>query len=338
MKSRFAALAVAIAVCTLMGRAARTARADTASMALTPVSQTAVSGDLLTTVLTVDGAAHVGAYQGAVLYDASLIQFVSVENGPFLGSSGRTVVCPQPVAHFISGSVMSVQLGCGTLGPTPAGADGSGVLATITWQAVGPGVATLQLVPELADETGEALGVEGTGGTVTIYAPTATATSTATDTATITATATATATPTDTATATATPTETATPTPTDTATATDTATPTATATSTPTSASARVATATPTRTAVPPTVAVSGGEAGSPTPARTSVTLGAAERAVAGTSARPIALPDTGNPDTRQGVRPWLAVVMTIAGLMVVAGGVVWRPRREDSPRPLRDD
>lgn len=91
-----------------------------------------------------------GAYEVKITYNPTLVQFVSIENRTFLGSTGRLVYgcltqtgVNSPTSHW-------VKFGCFTLGTPgnpyiPAGPQGSGTLATVRFASVGLGNATLDL-------------------------------------------------------------------------------------------------------------------------------------------------------------------------------------------------
>ena len=173
---------------------------------LLPAAQTAAAGDAVATTLTVEDVTDLGAFEAIVAYDSALIDFTSAVPGPFLGSSGRTSFCPPPVVNVIVGTIHELRFGCVTSGASPPGPSGAGLLATITWTAIAPGVATLGLTASLADELGSEIPANGFAADVTITTgPTATPT--------VTSTPCPGACPTDTptSTATATPTFTATP-------------------------------------------------------------------------------------------------------------------------------
>jgi hypothetical protein len=80
-----------------------------------------------------DYPSGLGAFEFTITFDASVAGVTSVSPGPFLGSTGRAVNCAAPA--ILPGSVA---YSCRTLGNTPGGPQGSGVLATIAFQ---PGAA-----------------------------------------------------------------------------------------------------------------------------------------------------------------------------------------------------
>jgi hypothetical protein len=84
--------------------------------------------------------AGLGAFAFELSYNQAILNAQSVSPGAFLGSSGRTVNCLAP--EFLSGTVRWT---CLTLGSSPPGASGSGVLAHVNFAAVGEGVTALDL-------------------------------------------------------------------------------------------------------------------------------------------------------------------------------------------------
>ncbi len=97
----------------------------------------------------VDNVTNLAAFQFALAYDPSIIKYVSVEGGSFLGSTGREAQCLDPKVD--SGNPEILHYNCVTLGPpvsvqgAKAGANGSGVLATVTFSPIGNGSTGLDL-------------------------------------------------------------------------------------------------------------------------------------------------------------------------------------------------
>ncbi len=212
-----------------------------------PLSQTTFS-DTVSVDIRVAGVAAFGNYAFTLAWDSAVLSLVSVTNGSFLGSTGRTVACLPPLVG--SGSV---DFGCLTTGGF-GGPNGDGVLATVRFATVADGSSPLTLASvSLTDIANSPIPATTTDGAATFVTPAATATSTETATPTLTSTqmptATATPTLTSTPTPTATSTDTSTPTLTSTPTATATATPTLTNTPTPTATSTDTSTPTATSTA-----------------------------------------------------------------------------------------
>lgn len=89
--------------------------------------------------VVVEDVADLGAFEFRLAYDESVLRYLEWAEGPFLGSSGRTVECLDP--RLAPGSVHIL---CVTLGQEPPGPDGSGTLATVTFELLGPGTSPLR--------------------------------------------------------------------------------------------------------------------------------------------------------------------------------------------------
>jgi len=117
----------------------------------TPAEEAQLEGPPFSVNVVVDDVVNLGAFQLELAFDSSILGFVEVAEGPFLGSSGRTVQCLPPVTA--EGLVRFI---CVTLGQTPEGPEGSGVLATITFEPLSVGSSDLQFQKLiLADPPGE---------------------------------------------------------------------------------------------------------------------------------------------------------------------------------------
>ncbi len=105
-----------------------------------PAAQMAYVGTPFTVNVVVDNVVNLGAYQFTIGFDPAILNYVSLQNGSFLGSSGRAVNCDPPVLKPDSASMV-----CRTLGATPEGPSGTGVLATATFLPVNTGIALIDL-------------------------------------------------------------------------------------------------------------------------------------------------------------------------------------------------
>ena len=115
-----------------------------------------------------------GAYGFELTYDPGVVTFVSVTNGTFLGSTGRTITCAGPVV-----TAASVAFGCDSTGSQP-GPVGTGTLATVVFGAVAEGTSDLTLSNVLVDDVGGvAIPVTVDDGQITIIAPASTPAATA---------------------------------------------------------------------------------------------------------------------------------------------------------------
>lgn len=142
-----------------------------------PLSQNVPVGAGFSLDITVDSVSNLGSYEWLLTFDPAVVEFVSVFNGPFLGSTGRTVFCPGAILD-----TGSVRFGCSTTGATPPGPSGSGVLSTVTFSALAEGSSVLDLVwAQLSDPLAEDIPTAIQDGSVTVEpAPTPTSTPTAT--------------------------------------------------------------------------------------------------------------------------------------------------------------
>ncbi|MDE3096602.1 MAG: hypothetical protein KGK07_11480 [Chloroflexota bacterium] len=112
-----------------------------------PPAQSAFLGQQLTVTVSISRASNLGAYQATVNYDPAVLAFVSmntfsgVNDRPFLGSSGRPMVCaPQPPSNG------QVSVACATLGQVPPpGVNGDGALFAVTFTTLSPGTSPIAL-------------------------------------------------------------------------------------------------------------------------------------------------------------------------------------------------
>ena len=107
---------------------------------LNPAGQTAFNGSNFSVNIVVNNVTALGAFQASLQFDPVIASYVSTQYGAFLGSSGRSVSCNPP---DVTGN--TVRLVCSTLGSNPAGPDGNGVLATVTFSAVREGIGLMSL-------------------------------------------------------------------------------------------------------------------------------------------------------------------------------------------------
>jgi hypothetical protein len=140
-----------------------------------PDSQTVSIGDSFSVDIRINNVANLGSYEWLLTFDPAVVGFVSVFNGPFLGSTGRTVFCPSAILD-----TGSVRFGCSTTGATPPGPTGSGVLSTVTFSALAEGTSPLDVVwAQLSDPLADDIPTAIQDGGVTVV-PAATPTATAT--------------------------------------------------------------------------------------------------------------------------------------------------------------
>lgn len=103
-------------------------------------------------VRNVNYSTGLGAFEFTFKFDPNVATVTLVQEGPFLGSTGRAVICTSPTI-----APGSVNFSCNTQTNTPNGPLVSGVLATVTFQpASTPGLTTLVFnKTHLIDITGE---------------------------------------------------------------------------------------------------------------------------------------------------------------------------------------
>jgi len=101
-----------------------------------PLSGGAFSMDIVAQDVT-----NLGAYQVELTFNPAVVHVTTVTPGPFLGSTGRTV---SPVGPAIDNGAGKVIFGAFTFGTQP-GINGTGVLATITFQPRAKGTSALHL-------------------------------------------------------------------------------------------------------------------------------------------------------------------------------------------------
>ena len=228
----------------------------TATVRIAPVVSHVDPLDTFDVEVWIDSAEDLGSFEFKMSYDPSVVHVQTAQLGDFLGSTGRT---PVPLGPNIDNVAGTLQLGAFSFGSQP-GANGSGIIAIVTLEAMGNGTSALHLYDtQVTDTPGQVQDVTTDDGSVVVGAAvteTPTLTPTSTDTPTLTPTPSDTPTPTPTPTDTPTLTPTSTDTPTLTPTPTDMPMPTNTPTLTPTPSNTptRTATGSPTPTATPAAV------------------------------------------------------------------------------------
>ncbi|TAK53827.1 MAG: hypothetical protein EPO22_15660, partial [Dehalococcoidia bacterium] len=105
-----------------------------------PLAETESNGTSFNAAIAIQQSTNVGAFQLTLSFDPTLVDATSISAGPFIGSTGRTLFClPATIATG------TAQLTCVTLGNTPPGPNGNGVLASVAFDAIGEGVTPLTL-------------------------------------------------------------------------------------------------------------------------------------------------------------------------------------------------
>lgn len=129
-----------------------------------PSTGVAADGGPFTVSVVVEDVTNLGAFQFDLTYDPAVLAMVEIEEGPFLGSSGREVQCLTP--RMERGSL---GLTCVTLGAVPDGPSGSGELATITFRPLASGSSPLHFTRlTLTDPPAQPLPTQAQDATVTV--------------------------------------------------------------------------------------------------------------------------------------------------------------------------
>jgi len=108
------------------------AQPETTTVRIDPASQDVGPGATFTVDVMIDDVVDLGAFEFSIGFDPAVVNVDSVAIGPFLGSTGRTVV-ELPVDIDNVNGILSY--GAFTFGDF-AGPDGSGLLATVTLHAL----------------------------------------------------------------------------------------------------------------------------------------------------------------------------------------------------------
>jgi hypothetical protein len=100
--------------------------------------------------IDVTSVENLGAFGFLLTFDGDVLELIEIEEGDFLGSTGREVVCDAPVVD-----TFAVMITCVTLRMEPDGPSGDGNLANITFRLKGTGTTDLQFDRiELTDPLG----------------------------------------------------------------------------------------------------------------------------------------------------------------------------------------
>ncbi|MEM8512037.1 hypothetical protein RCH14_001337 [Massilia sp. MP_M2] len=118
----------------LLGASTQAWAAPILSFSTGPAAQV---GSTVTYNIAIDDIADLYSYQFSINYDARYLRALNVTEGAFLGTAGNTISgvlgMETGFIDFVYGSL---------LGPIP-GASGSGLLASITFEAIGAGTSAL---------------------------------------------------------------------------------------------------------------------------------------------------------------------------------------------------
>jgi hypothetical protein len=130
----------------------------------TPGDKVKLEDPAFTVSLVIDNVENLAGFQFSLEFDATVLEATAVEEGPFLGSSGREVMCGGAEVAPGNASLLCVSVGPTVSQGGVAGPDGGGVLAVVNFIAVGEGETALglrnvSLVEAEVDEAGMPIGI-----------------------------------------------------------------------------------------------------------------------------------------------------------------------------------
>jgi thermitase len=138
-----------------------------AFVTIEPPETTVIIGSSFAVTVSIRDVADLGSFQFDLTYVSSTMTATHAVCGPFPGSTGRSVI---PVGPTMDNIVGRVTFGCSSEGGEP-GPDGTGELATITFNAVDLGVSPLQFENvQVTDTADVAIAVGAQDGNVTVTA------------------------------------------------------------------------------------------------------------------------------------------------------------------------
>jgi hypothetical protein len=133
-----------------------------------PPGRTARIGSPFTVTVVISDVTDLGSFQFDLTYDSHVVTATGAACGPFLGSTGRSVT---PVGPEIDNTAGRIAFGCSSEGSGP-GPDGTGILATVIFNAVDLGTSPLQFENVLVTDTdSSAIAALAQDGSVTVTPP-----------------------------------------------------------------------------------------------------------------------------------------------------------------------
>jgi len=157
-RSLLAWLVIAVAAVTVTGLGLwlpNAASGQSAVLSIDAPPSVPPGGGQFPVTVSVQGVSNLGSYEWQILYDPDVIGFVRVDNGPFLGSTGRQVFCPGRIL-----GEGTVRFGCATYQSALPGPSGSSVLSTVTFSPVAGGTVDIRFVcAGLTDASDEVISI-----------------------------------------------------------------------------------------------------------------------------------------------------------------------------------
>ncbi|MCP4107396.1 MAG: hypothetical protein GY749_17935 [Desulfobacteraceae bacterium] len=105
-------------------------------LSITHSAQNFGAQTFFTTQVKIKNVRNLGSFELEIRFDPSFVCAQGVESGNFIGSTGRNILEVDNITDCNAGII---KYAVTTLGPTPPGPDGSGVLVTINWQSLRSG-------------------------------------------------------------------------------------------------------------------------------------------------------------------------------------------------------
>ena len=103
---------------------------DPSLVFINPIDQTVSTNEIFNTSIEIAGVQNLGSFELELDFDPAFLQANTVTIGSFLGSTGRQVF---PLSNNIDNANGLVEFAATTLGATPPGPDGDGILLNIEW-------------------------------------------------------------------------------------------------------------------------------------------------------------------------------------------------------------
>ncbi|HYM23907.1 MAG TPA: secretin N-terminal domain-containing protein [Vicinamibacterales bacterium] len=132
-----------------------------ASVLISPPPTMRVGGGPYTVPLSITDAVRLSTVTLTVIYDPTKLRVRTVQNGSFMGSGGANV----SFAQQVNGNRVDITI---SRGADATGATGTGLLAAVLFDAIGPGAATLTVSGTATGPGGTAMGLRFTPVTVSV--------------------------------------------------------------------------------------------------------------------------------------------------------------------------
>jgi Cohesin domain len=169
VRARTVTLALAVVIVSALTHAGRShigqAQTDQATLRVVAPSESVSSSTKQVDVsIDVENASNLGGFQFVLAYDPAVLEAITATKTQFLAQTGREIVCRPPTID--QGGIL---LACATLREQPAGVDGAGTIATVSFKPIRAGSSDLILKNVKLvhpDSSEEASAVEGSRITV----------------------------------------------------------------------------------------------------------------------------------------------------------------------------